>query len=73
MSTQWVNNNTNNSNNGRPDITLVHKASHKWILIDVAIVWKRNIFKTEQVKIPGCRNLSVQIGEMYQSNCLSCG
>lgn len=36
----------------RPDITLVHKCSFEWILIDVALPWNKNIAnEKEEAKI----------------------
>lgn len=35
----------------RTDIALVQLSSHKWILIDVAVPWDKNILKEKQPKI----------------------
>jgi len=35
----------------RPDITLVHKDTQKWTLIDIAVPADQNIIRTEEEKV----------------------
>lgn len=50
----------------RPDIRLVHKGSHEWIVIDVAVHWDTNIVKSEQGKVENYEDPARQIGELNQ-------
>lgn len=34
-------------------IIMVHKISHDWILIDITVLWVKNIVKVKHVKIHG--------------------
>lgn len=43
------------------DITLVHKSSHEWVLIEIVVHWGKNIIKVEQTKIQKYQDLAKQI------------
>lgn len=51
----------------RPDITLLHKIIHEWILTDIAIALDKNIVEVKQMKIHRYQNLAGKIEEFYQT------
>ena len=44
-----------------PDITLVHKDTQKWTLIDIAVPADQNITKTEEEKVDKYQELAFEI------------
>ena len=50
----------------RPDITLVLKDKHQWLLVDVAVPDDRNIVTTETWKIERYQELAFEVGRIHQ-------
>ena len=53
----------------RPDITLVHKDTQKWTLIEIAVPADQNIIRTEKEKVEKYQEVAFEIrrGFMEQS------
>ncbi|XP_068690191.1 uncharacterized protein [Montipora foliosa] len=51
--------------NNRPDITLVHKDTQKWILIDIAVLADQNITRTEEEKVEKYQELAFEIRRIH--------
>ena len=45
----------------RPDITLMHKGTQKWTLIDIAVPANQNITRTEEEKVEKNQELAFEI------------
>ena len=45
----------------RPDITLVHKDTQEWTLIDIAVPADQNIIRTEEEKVEKYQELAFEI------------
>jgi len=45
----------------RPDITLVHKDTQKWTLIDIAVPADKNIIRTEEEEVERYQDLGFEI------------
>ena len=52
--------------NNRPDITLVLKDRHKWVMVDVAVLDDRYIVTTEAWKIEWYQDLAFEVKRMHQ-------
>lgn len=50
----------------RPDITLVLKDKHQWLLVDVDVPDDRNIVMTEALKIDRSQELAFEVGRIHQ-------
>ena len=50
----------------RPDITLVLKDRHQWVMVDVAVPDDRNIVTTEAWKIERYQDLAFEVQRMYR-------
>ena len=51
--------------NNRPDITLVHKDTQKWTLIDIAVSADQNITRTEEEKVEKYQELAFEIRRIH--------
>ena len=49
----------------RPDITLVHKDTQKWTLVDVAVSADQNITRTEEEKVEKYQELAFEIRRIH--------
>ena len=49
----------------RPDITLVHKDTQKWTLIDIAVSGDQNIIRTEEEKVEKYQDLAFEITRIH--------
>ena len=49
----------------RPDITLVHKGTQKWTLIDIAVPANQNITRTEEEKVEKYQELAFEIRRVH--------
>ena len=49
----------------RPDITLVHKDTQKWTLIDIAVPADQNITRTEEEKVEKYQELAFEIRRIH--------
>ena len=49
----------------RPDITLVHKDTQKWILIDIAVPVDQNITRTEEENVEKYQELAFEIRRLH--------
>ena len=50
----------------RPDITIVLKDKHQWLMVDVAVPDDRNIVTTEAWKIEGYQQLAFEVRRIHQ-------
>ena len=49
----------------RPDITLVHKDTHKWTLIDIAVLADQNITRIKEEEIKKNQELAFEIRRIH--------
>ena len=49
----------------RPDITLVHKDTQDWTLIDIALPADQNIIRTEEEKVEKYQDLAFEIRRIH--------
>ena len=49
----------------RPDITLVHKDTQEWTLIDIAVPADQNIIRTEEEKVEKYQDLAFEIRKIH--------
>ena len=49
----------------RPDVTLVHKDTQKWTLIDIAVPADQTIIRTEEEKVEKYQELAFEIREGF--------
>ena len=49
----------------RPDITLMHKDTQKWTLIDIAVPADQNIIQTEEEKVEKYQELAFEIRRIH--------
>ena len=49
----------------RPDITLVHKDTRDWTLIDIAVPADQNIVRTEEAKVEKYQDLAFEIRRIH--------
>ena len=49
----------------RPDITLVHKETQKWTLIDIAVPADKNITRTQEKKVEEYQELAFEIRRIH--------
>ena len=49
-----------------PDITLVLKDKHQWLLVNVAVPYERNIVTTEAWKIERYQELAFEVRRIHQ-------
>ena len=49
----------------RPDITLVHRDTQKWTLIDIAVPTDQNITRTEQEKVEKYQEVAFEIRRIH--------
>ncbi|XP_068697681.1 uncharacterized protein [Montipora foliosa] len=51
--------------NNRPDVTLVHKDTQKWTLIDIAVPADQTITRTEEEKVEKYQELAFEIRRIH--------
>ena len=49
----------------RPDITLVHKGTQKWTLIDIAVPADQNIIRTEEEKVEKYQEVAFELRRIH--------
>ena len=49
----------------RPDITLMHKDTRKWTLIDIAVPADQNISRTEEEKVEKYQEVAFEIRRIH--------
>ena len=49
----------------QPDVTLVHKDTEKWTLIDIALPEDQNITRTEEEKVEKYQELAFEIKRIH--------
>ena len=52
----------------RPDITLVHKDTHKWTLIDIAVPADQNITRIKEEEIKKYQELAFEIRRIHEAS-----